>query len=68
MIKRLGDEVMFRRQWIDVNEENLIFKQIFNIDLDLQYESQTGKYYPILYLNNYWNLLVDYQPINTTVE
>ncbi|GMS88401.1 hypothetical protein PENTCL1PPCAC_10576, partial [Pristionchus entomophagus] len=26
------------------------------------------KYTPILYLNNYWNLVEDYQPINETVE
>ncbi|GMR41537.1 hypothetical protein PMAYCL1PPCAC_11732, partial [Pristionchus mayeri] len=26
------------------------------------------KYMPILYLNNYWNLIEDYQPINETVQ
>ncbi|CDW60631.1 cleft lip and palate transmembrane protein homolo g; cleft lip and palate associated transmembrane protein [Trichuris trichiura] len=28
----------------------------------------SGKYYPIVYFNDYWNLMADYQPINETVE
>ncbi|KFD56198.1 hypothetical protein M514_02976 [Trichuris suis] len=28
----------------------------------------SGKYYPIVYFNDYWNLMSDYQPINETVE
>jgi hypothetical protein len=28
----------------------------------------TRKYDPVLYLNDYWNLLVDYYPINNTFD
>lgn len=28
---------------------------------------ETGKYYPIVFLNDYWNLHSDYQPINSTL-
>ncbi|KAF7488402.1 Cleft lip and palate transmembrane protein 1 -like protein [Sarcoptes scabiei] len=34
----------------------------------INFESTTGKYYPIVYLNDYWNLMRDYQPINDTVK
>lgn len=34
----------------------------------IQFEPTTGKYYPIVYVNDYWNLLRDYQPINDTVK
>lgn len=34
----------------------------------INFEPNTGKYYPIVYVNDYWNLLRDYQPINDTVK
>ncbi|XP_027193731.2 putative lipid scramblase CLPTM1 [Dermatophagoides pteronyssinus] len=33
----------------------------------IEFEPISGKYYPIIYLNDYWNLMRDYQPINETV-
>lgn len=38
------------------------------IDEYIDFEPTTGKYYPIVYINDYWNLLRDYQPINETVD
>ena len=34
----------------------------------VNFEPNTGKYYPIVYMNDYWNLQRDYQPINETVK
>ena len=34
----------------------------------IDFEPNTGKYYPIVYLNDYWNLMRDYKPINDTVR
>jgi hypothetical protein len=34
----------------------------------IEFEPTTGKYYPIVYLNDYWNLQRDYTPINQTVS
>lgn len=34
----------------------------------VEFDKVTGKYYPILYLNDYWNLHEDYMPINDTVS
>ncbi|KAI1302398.1 Cleft lip and palate transmembrane protein 1 -like protein [Halotydeus destructor] len=36
------------------------------LDEFVEFEPVTGKYYPIVYMNDYWNLLRDYQPINST--
>lgn len=38
------------------------------LDEYVEFEPTTSKYYPIVYLNDYWNLLRDYQPINETVK
>lgn len=38
------------------------------LDEYVDFEPITGKYYPIVYLNDYWNFLRDYQPINETVK
>ncbi|RWS05666.1 cleft lip and palate transmembrane protein 1-like protein [Dinothrombium tinctorium] len=38
------------------------------LDEFIDFEPTTGKYYPIVYINDYWNLLRDYQPINETVK
>lgn len=38
------------------------------LDEYIQFEPTSGKYYPIVFLNDYWNLMRDYQPINDTVE
>lgn len=34
----------------------------------IEFEPTTGKYYPIVFMNDYWNLQRDYQPINETVK
>lgn len=34
----------------------------------IDFEPTTGKYYPIVYMNDYWNLQRDYMPINDTVS
>lgn len=38
------------------------------LDEFIEFEPVTGNYYPIVYLNDYWNLARDYMPINDTVE
>lgn len=38
------------------------------LDEFIDFVPKTNSYYPILYLNDYWNLLRDYQPINTTTK
>jgi len=37
------------------------------LDEYIEFEPRTGKYYPIVYMNDYWNLARDYTPINDTV-
>lgn len=39
-----------------------------NLDEYIHFEPTSGRYYPIVYLNDYWNFLRDYQPINETVK
>lgn len=34
----------------------------------IEFEPSTGQYYPIVYVNDYWNLMRDYMPINETVS
>lgn len=34
----------------------------------IEFEPSTGKYYPIVFMNDYWNLQRDYQPINDSVK
>lgn len=38
------------------------------LDEFIEFEPTTGKYFPIVYINDYWNLMRDYQPINETVK
>lgn len=38
------------------------------LDEYIEFEPTTGKYYPVVYLNDYWNLARDYTPINETVD
>lgn len=38
------------------------------LDEYIQFEPTTGKYYPVVFLNDYWNLVRDYTPINETVD
>ncbi|RNA33977.1 cleft lip and palate transmembrane protein -like [Brachionus plicatilis] len=33
----------------------------------VEFDKASGKYYPIIFLNDYWNLNSDYQPINDTL-
>jgi len=35
---------------------------------DIELDLASGKYYPIIFLNDYWNLNSDYQPINSTLS
>lgn len=39
-----------------------------NLDEFIEFEPSSGRYYPIVYINDYWNLLRDYQPINSSVK
>lgn len=38
------------------------------LDEYIDFEPTSGRYYPIVHLNDYWNLLRDYQPINETLK
>ncbi|CAF0827981.1 unnamed protein product [Rotaria sordida] len=38
------------------------------MDKFFDFDVYTGKYYPVLYLNDYWNLLSDYYPVNNTID
>lgn len=38
------------------------------LDEYVEFEESSRRYYPIVYFNDYWNLLWDYQPINETVK
>jgi hypothetical protein len=35
---------------------------------DIEFDPITGRYYPCIYLNDYWNLNTDYFPINATLR
>ncbi|KAH9380566.1 hypothetical protein HPB48_017324 [Haemaphysalis longicornis] len=48
--------------------KKLRYKRTQNLLTDVEFEPTTGKYYPIVYLNDYWNLVRDYQAINDTTE
>ena len=34
----------------------------------IEFDQETGGYYPVLYLNTYWNLAQEYLPLNDTTE
>ncbi|GFT57824.1 cleft lip and palate transmembrane protein 1 homolog [Nephila pilipes] len=38
------------------------------LDEFVEFEPVSGDYFPILYINDYWNLIRDYTPINETVK
>lgn len=38
------------------------------LDEHVQFDEATGDYYPIVFFNDYWNLMSDYQPINETTQ
>lgn len=38
------------------------------LDEFVEFEPLSGDYYPIIYLNDYWNLIREYTPINDTVK
>lgn len=38
------------------------------LDEYIDFEPISGDYYPIVYLNDYWNLVRDYKPINSSVS
>jgi hypothetical protein len=35
---------------------------------DIEFFADTNKYYPVVYINDYWNLHSDYMPINSTTK
>lgn len=46
-----------------------MFKKLnYKKRLVVEFDKISGKYYPIVYLNDYWNLHSDYQPVNSTVS
>lgn len=53
---------------LEWNHLSDLFDNIFWFVSVLVFENITGKYYPLLYLNNYWNLASDYMPINETTK
>ena len=36
--------------------------------VDIEFDNKSGNYWPVLYLNDYWNLARDYQPVNDTTK
>lgn len=38
------------------------------LSLVLVFDNGSDGYYPILYINDYWNLAQDYMPINDTTR
>ena len=34
----------------------------------IEFDAETGGYYPVLYLNTYWNLAQEYMPLNDTTK
>jgi hypothetical protein len=38
------------------------------LDEFVEFDPITGDYYPIFFFNDYWNLMSDYQPINSSVK
>lgn len=34
----------------------------------IEFDPESGGYYPILYLNSYWNLAQEYMPLNDTTQ
>lgn len=38
------------------------------LDEFIEFVDATNKYYPVVYINDYWNLVRDYQPINQTTK
>ncbi len=34
----------------------------------IEFDPVSGGYYPVLYLNNYWNLAQEYMPLNDTTK
>ena len=35
---------------------------------DIEFDEETGDYYPVIYLNDYWNLAQEYMPLNETTQ
>ena len=44
----------------------VIWRACHSIDID--FDNKSGNYWPVLYLNDYWNLARDYQPVNDTTK
>ncbi|XP_046847536.1 cleft lip and palate transmembrane protein 1 homolog [Xenia sp. Carnegie-2017] len=38
------------------------------LDEFIKFDEKTGGYYPVLYLNDYWNYFSDYMPVNETTK
>ena len=46
----------------------MFVKLIFTLCLVIEFDNETGGYYPVMYLNDYWNYFSDYMPINETTK
>ncbi|CAB3989747.1 cleft lip and palate transmembrane 1 homolog [Paramuricea clavata] len=38
------------------------------LDEVIEFDNETGSYYPVMYLNDYWNYFSDYMPVNETTK
>ncbi|XP_028409699.1 cleft lip and palate transmembrane protein 1 homolog [Dendronephthya gigantea] len=38
------------------------------LDEVIEFDNETGGYYPVLYMNDYWNYFSDYMPVNETTK
>ena len=45
-----------------------LFVCLFVFSSVVEFDPETGGYYPILHLNTYWNLAQDYMPLNDTTR
>lgn len=47
---------------------DLIGYNLMDVSLDIEFDNKSGNYWPVVYLNDYWNLARDYQPVNDTTK
>ena len=40
----------------------------YGLCLVIEFDNETGGYYPVMYLNDYWNYFSDYMPVNETTK
>jgi len=67
MISLHGNRALYLHLWISVCD--LIgCVGVAMVTLDIEFDNATGDYWPVLYINDYWNLARDYQPLNDTTK